>query len=222
MGKIKIILVLSLIAIAVIFGLRLLSPEDSWICVDGSWQKHGQPSTPMPTTECFLSSQSNSTDVTQTPSVSETKTKKYINTQMAFSASLPNSVDAQENLDGTVSFPKWGPTQKTQTELFDGYSVNIDQGSLGANKDLKSLIEADIEQKKEQLSPDFKIIVAPIPYKSTGFYYLSEDSFGEVAYYYIPQTSEKFLLVTSVIKDPGKLGFKEEVGNIIESITMTP
>ena len=34
------------------FGIRLFSGEDNWICKDGLWQKHGQPNFPAPTTEC--------------------------------------------------------------------------------------------------------------------------------------------------------------------------
>jgi len=41
------------IAIIFIFGsLRLFSPEDDWICQNGQWVKHGQPSAPMPSDEC--------------------------------------------------------------------------------------------------------------------------------------------------------------------------
>jgi len=36
----------------VIFGLRLLSGEDDWICSNGQWIKHGQPDFPAPTVEC--------------------------------------------------------------------------------------------------------------------------------------------------------------------------
>lgn len=35
-----------------IFGLRLLSGEDNWICRNGEWVKHGNPSAPHPTEPC--------------------------------------------------------------------------------------------------------------------------------------------------------------------------
>ncbi len=35
-----------------IFGIRLLSGEDNWICQNGEWVKHGQPSFPAPQTQC--------------------------------------------------------------------------------------------------------------------------------------------------------------------------
>jgi len=38
--------------ILTIFGLRLFSGEDDWLCKDGQWIKHGKPSFPAPTKEC--------------------------------------------------------------------------------------------------------------------------------------------------------------------------
>lgn len=35
-----------------LFGLRLLSGEDDWLCQNGEWVRHGQPSFPAPTVEC--------------------------------------------------------------------------------------------------------------------------------------------------------------------------
>lgn len=46
------ILVLILFIILAIGSLRLFSGEDNWVCKDGSWQKHGQPSFPAPKAEC--------------------------------------------------------------------------------------------------------------------------------------------------------------------------
>lgn len=36
-----------------IFFLRLLTPEDTWICVQGQWQKHGSPTKSAPPGSCL-------------------------------------------------------------------------------------------------------------------------------------------------------------------------
>ena len=41
-----------IIILLVIFGIRLFSGEDNWVCKDGQWQKHGQPSFAAPNVEC--------------------------------------------------------------------------------------------------------------------------------------------------------------------------
>lgn len=35
-----------------LFLIRLISGEDDWICQNGQWVKHGQPSAPVPQSEC--------------------------------------------------------------------------------------------------------------------------------------------------------------------------
>lgn len=40
------------VAVIIVFTLRLFSGEDNWLCQNGQWVKHGQPSFPAPTTIC--------------------------------------------------------------------------------------------------------------------------------------------------------------------------
>lgn len=44
------------LAILIFMGLliliRMVTPEDSWICKDGKWIKHGNPTSAMPTKVC--------------------------------------------------------------------------------------------------------------------------------------------------------------------------
>lgn len=45
-------IVILVIFALVILALRLLAGEDNWICQNGEWVKHGNPSSPEPTTFC--------------------------------------------------------------------------------------------------------------------------------------------------------------------------
>jgi len=47
------LIVIAIIFVAGVLALRLVSPEDNWVCDQaGEWVKHGQPSTPRPTSSC--------------------------------------------------------------------------------------------------------------------------------------------------------------------------
>lgn len=46
------IVVLIVFLIMFVFTMRVISGEDAWICQNGEWIKHGQPSYPAPTAEC--------------------------------------------------------------------------------------------------------------------------------------------------------------------------
>lgn len=51
----KVAIVIALVFVAIILaisGIRFFSGEDSWICVDGQWVKHGHPESPAPATGC--------------------------------------------------------------------------------------------------------------------------------------------------------------------------
>lgn len=52
MGLMKTIAVVLLIIIAIIFGIRMLTPEDTWVCENGTWQMHGHPNQAMPSAIC--------------------------------------------------------------------------------------------------------------------------------------------------------------------------
>jgi len=52
-------IIFAIIAIVVIFR----SPEDSWICQNGQWVKHGNPSSPMPTSGCGTSQSTQEPDI---------------------------------------------------------------------------------------------------------------------------------------------------------------
>jgi len=46
------VLGLVIAAVVVIAGLRLFGGEDSWLCQNGQWVKHGNPGAPAPTSQC--------------------------------------------------------------------------------------------------------------------------------------------------------------------------
>ncbi|MFH1173424.1 MAG: GerMN domain-containing protein [bacterium] len=53
MKKIILIIIIVFLVLAAFLAMtRLLSPEDTWLCQNGEWIKHGQPKAPQPVTPC--------------------------------------------------------------------------------------------------------------------------------------------------------------------------
>jgi len=53
MSRNKKIFITIIVVIAVLFiWILIRGPEDTWICSNGQWVKHGVPSAPMPEGEC--------------------------------------------------------------------------------------------------------------------------------------------------------------------------
>jgi len=75
-NKLQVIGIILIIIFIIVFGARFLSGEDNWICKDGQWIEHGNPSSGMPTTGCGNALEGSI---------------KYDNTQYGFSFTLPPS-----------------------------------------------------------------------------------------------------------------------------------
>lgn len=56
-----ILIILAVIAVSAVAYLKF-STEDTWLCQNGQWVKHGNPSLSMPTTGCFVNNNSNLND----------------------------------------------------------------------------------------------------------------------------------------------------------------
>ena len=64
MKKIIIIAVIIIVLVSGIVGALILlrGEEDTWICQNGIWEKHGNPSAPMPMEPCSMNSNPGSVD----------------------------------------------------------------------------------------------------------------------------------------------------------------
>jgi hypothetical protein len=81
----KVLLVVILIAIAASFVLLLRMNEDTWICSNGNWVKHGNPSAPKPTKPCIETKTSpaptanpNANIILESPKAGETLNSQFV------------------------------------------------------------------------------------------------------------------------------------------------
>lgn len=129
-----IIAVIVAVAGLAIFGLRLLSGEDNWICQNNEWVKHGNPSAPQPTEPCGGGNINAVIPPVNQP-VEETMTVKVF-----FGNSIldPEVLDCSKNFSVERTIPKTlavgraaleellkGPTE---AEKADGYFTSINPG----------------------------------------------------------------------------------------------
>jgi len=56
-NKYLLLLLVPIVLVGIFLFLRFLTPEDTWICQDGKWVKHGNPSVPMPAYPCTVNGQ---------------------------------------------------------------------------------------------------------------------------------------------------------------------
>jgi spore germination protein GerM len=121
------ILAVAVVIGAVVLGMRFLSGEDDWICDNGEWVKHGNPSAAKPTEPCG--------GVDTNTNIEETMTVKVFFGNSIFD---PEVLDCQKNFTVERIIPKTeavgraaleqllaGPTDAEKTE---GYFTSINPG----------------------------------------------------------------------------------------------
>ncbi len=128
MNKTILTILMVIVAVGVvILGVRFLSGEDDWICQEGVWVKHGNPSAPQPTKPC------GGTNI-------NTNTEETMTVKVFFGNSIfdPEVLDCQKNFAVERTIPKTlavaraaleqllaGPTD---AEKVEGYFTSINQG----------------------------------------------------------------------------------------------
>lgn len=89
MKNVWIAVVVVVVALGAVLGVRLFSgDEDTWLCEDGAWVKHGNPTAEMPTSGCG--------DVTQTT----TDSTAIANPASTYCVEQGGTVDIRTGEDG--------------------------------------------------------------------------------------------------------------------------
>lgn len=109
------------IVLTVLIGIRFFNNEDSWICQNDEWIKHGNPSAPQPTESCGGNNQQ------------IIKVKVYFNNnQLDPEISCNKVFSTEREITETLAVARIaieellkGPTQEEKSE---GYFTNINQG----------------------------------------------------------------------------------------------
>lgn len=153
----------------------------------------------------------------QTPVIDETASwKTYANKEQGFSFSYPESIDLKELQDKSILLSLWGPTQKVNTEFYDGISLNVATGSLN-NKTLQVFILDKI--KDIENASVSSITVQPTKIKigdREGITY-TESGMGVFMHIYLPLKQNQYLLITNSTSDPMGKGFQQTVDQILST-----
>jgi len=91
-----IILILIFLIVLIVLGfltLRLLSGEDNWICENGQWIKHGNPSAPVPSYACskVQNSQNTSSSDKKTLNINDIQKVDPVQTTQTLVNQIPNA-----------------------------------------------------------------------------------------------------------------------------------
>lgn len=157
-----------------------------------------------------------STTPTTIPSETNKNEWKSYSLTNAFEFEYPSEAKINEAQD-IVSLSIWGPTQRPNTELYDGLALNFQMQKL-SNKTLDDYVKEEFVKAEnegvEVLSPLSKISIAGIngySYKVRGL--------GEHQYIYLPSPLKpgNFIFIGNSTHDPTNRGFENQVNQILST-----
>jgi len=165
MKKVNIIITAVLVVLIALLGVRFLSGEDNWICKNGEWIKHGNPSAPKPTKPCGNQILQESDIIVDLPQPNQAVENPLILTGKArgtwfFEASAPVRLldnEGKELAAGIIQASgEWMTTDYVPFtgELKFSYN-NTNEGTLVFNKDNPSGLP--------QNDKEFKVAVRLVP-----------------------------------------------------------
>lgn len=137
----------------------------------------------------------------------------YENLDKKFSVLHPDYITPEDFPDGYTAFVIEGPTQKADTEFFDGMVVSFISSPLGD----RSLEEFARENRDMLIDIQGEVVsgISNININGKNGLVFSDPV---AQYIYLPQNNNYYLEVVNMTADPGNLGYKEISYKIIESI----
>lgn len=125
-------------------------------------------------------------------------------------------IDTQNN-GQFVRIYKTGPTQKGQTEIYDGVIMTFETQNL-SGKSLKLWTEDYIKSATGETSDLIKDKEEILINNQPAYSFILR-GLGEHQYYSVSKTNSEHVIVTaSNVSDPGNLGFQEEVNAILTTL----
>lgn len=138
----------------------------------------------------------------------------YRNKDLGFAIKHPANLKPEDQGDGSIGIITVGPTQKEDTEFFDGIVLGFQQASL-EGKSLAEKVDEEVAMYRDvigdgEISQVSSILIGRV----LGLKF--SDYRGE--FIYLAQGEDKYLEVVNFTADPGNLGYKKIAQEIIDSI----
>ena len=164
---------------------------------------------------------------TPTPTLAPTPTpditanwKTYTNTEEGFSFKHPENLSPDEKEDIVILF-LWGPTQKPDTEFYDGISLQFNFPFKLENKSLESYVDSAITESKqtsEIIKAKEKIVINGL----NGYTY-TERGLGDFQSIFLESSgSVDGIEIVNATRDPTGQGFQQTVDQVLSTFKFIP
>jgi hypothetical protein len=145
----------------------------------------------------------------------------YVSSESGFMLKHPEQVSVtvheEPTANPTTVFTLVGPTQKENTEFYDGISLQFTAGELG-NKTLEEFVKEKAEEVKVHAQITKEVL--PVTVSGINGYGFSANGVGSITYIYLPDGGA-YLQIADATVDPTNLGYAKTVADMLATFTFT-
>lgn len=142
--------------------------------------------------------------------------KDYANPRLGLTLAHDPTLTVSEEADGSVRFWKWGPTQKGQTEMYDGIIVSFRK--VDFTESLDTFLAGRMKEFQEVgtiteplATRDFN----GLPAKT-----FSASSLGDFEMIYVPLDADTVMEISTMAPDPTQAGFQKTVEQMLATVNI--
>lgn len=152
--------------------------------------------------------------------------KTYKDPKDTYTFQYPETASLDSREEGIMSISYSGPTQRKQTELYDGYSINFYPSSMLDNSQtLKQIVENDIQESNANGTGEITKGLENLTINNLQGFTYSARGLGEYKYIYLQSpNSNIYIQLTTYLGDttvPDAAVYKKTVDKILSTFKFT-
>ena len=153
--------------------------------------------------------------VSSSTTTSTNSWKTYSSTPLGFSISHPSDLEPIKQ-DETIVFSKWGPSQKEETEFYDGISLTLSAGFY--NGAFESLVNQQLEEIKNWPTYVSSSEIKALSLAGKEAYSFETVTMGKATYYFIKKNQTEYFKIVDATNDPTNQGFDTIISRMMSSL----
>lgn len=138
--------------------------------------------------------------------------------ERGWSISHPKEFEV-EDLENGINISKWGPTQKENTEFYDGISLTIRSQELAEEETVEEVARNSLEEFENSPVYEDSSELTTMTLADRAAYTYSATSLGTRRYYFVRANSYCLEIVDGTT-DPTNQGFSDTVEEILSSLDL--
>jgi len=147
----------------------------------------------------------------------QTDWETYSSIPLSFSISHPSDLLPKKQSE-TIVFSKWGPSQKEDTEFYDGLQLTLSFGSYDGA--FESLVNQKLEEIKDWPTYVSSTDIKALTLADKEAYSFEAITMGKATYYFIKKSPTEYFEIIDATNDPTDQGFKEIITKMLISLKL--